>query len=44
MALDDDSMFDVDDLNKIRVLDGETSTKTAQLKEECKEFIDSKLY
>ena len=43
MSLDDDSMFDVDDLNKIRVLDNETSTKTAQLKEECKDFIDSKL-
>ena len=40
--MDDDNMFDVDDLNKIRVLDNETSTKTAQLKEECKDFIDSK--
>jgi len=40
MSLDDDSMFDVDDLNKIRVLDNETSTKTSQLKEECKDFID----
>lgn len=40
MSLDDDSMFDVDDLNKIRVLDNETSTKTTQLKEECKDFID----
>ena len=40
--MDDDNMFDVDDLNKIRVLDNETSTKTAQLKEECKDFIDSR--
>ena len=40
--MDDDNIFDVDDLNKIRVLDNETSTKTAQLKEECKDFIDSK--
>ncbi|KAL5265206.1 hypothetical protein ACHWQZ_G006085 [Mnemiopsis leidyi] len=38
--MDDDNIFDVDDLNKIRVLDNETSTKTAQLKEECKDFID----
>lgn len=38
--MDDDAMFDVDDLNKIRVLDNETATKTGQLKEECKDFID----
>ena len=38
----DDSLFDVDDLSKIRVLDSETASKTSQLKEECKEFIDSK--
>lgn len=41
MSIDDETGFDVDDLNKIRVLDGETANKTGQLKEECKEFIDS---
>eukprot|EP00116_Pleurobrachia_bachei_P014809 sb/3475071/ len=40
MALDDNYGFDIDDINKIRVLDNETGTKTLQLREECKEFVD----
>ena len=31
-----------DELNKLRVLDPEVSQKTTELKEECKEFVDSK--
>ena len=42
MAIEGDQLFDIDELSKIRVLEGETATKTAQLKTECKEFIDSK--
>ena len=33
-----------DELNKIRVLEPEVATQTRELKEECKEFVDSKLY
>lgn len=32
-----------DELNKIRVLEPEVQTQTSELKEECKEFVDSKL-
>ena len=32
-----------DDLNKIRVLEPEVSQQTTELKEECKEFVESKL-
>ena len=31
-----------DELNKIRVLEPEVSQQTAELKDECKEFVDSK--
>lgn len=31
-----------DDLNKIRVLDPEASQKTNLLKDECKEYVNSK--
>lgn len=31
-----------DELNKIRVLEPDTSQQTNELKEECKEFLDSK--
>ena len=34
--------FHFDDLNKLRVLDPEVGQKTSELKEECKEFVDSK--
>uniref|UniRef100_A0AAQ4PBR9 Intraflagellar transport 20 homolog (Chlamydomonas) n=1 Tax=Gasterosteus aculeatus aculeatus TaxID=481459 RepID=A0AAQ4PBR9_GASAC len=34
--------FYVDELNKLRVLDPDVSQKTSELKEECKEFVDSK--
>ena len=34
--------FHFDDLNKLRVLDPEVGQKTSDLKEECKEFVDSK--
>ncbi len=30
-----------DELNKIRVLEPETQQQTTELKEECKEFVDS---
>ena len=42
--MEDETGFDVDDLSKIRVLDNETASKTGQLKEECKDFIDSESY
>ena len=32
-----------DELNKIRVLEPEVAAQTTELKEECKEFLDSKL-
>lgn len=31
-----------DDLNKLRVLEPEVSQQTTELKEECKDFVDSK--
>lgn len=31
-----------DDLNKLRVLEPEISQQTTELKEECKDFVDSK--
>ncbi len=30
-----------DELNKIRVLEPEVATQTTELKEECKDFLDS---
>lgn len=33
--------FYFDELNKLRVLEPEVSQKTSELKEECKEFVDS---
>lgn len=33
----------LDDLNKIRLLDPESSQQTIELKDECKDFIDSNL-
>lgn len=35
--------FHFDELNKVRVLEPEISQQTQELKEECKEFVDSKL-
>lgn len=32
-----------DELNKIRVLEPEVQSQTVELKEECKEFVDSKI-
>ena len=32
-----------DDLSKIRVLESESAAQTSELKEECQDFIDSKL-
>ena len=32
-----------DDLNKLRILEPDTSQNTTELKEECQEFVDSKL-
>lgn len=32
-----------DDLNKIRVLEPDTAQQTGELKEECKDFVDSEL-
>lgn len=32
----------IDELNKIRVLEPEVAQQTAELKDECKEFVDSK--
>lgn len=34
--------FYFDELNKLRVLEPDVSQKTTELKEECKEFVDSK--
>lgn len=34
--------FYFDELNKLRVLEPDISQKTSELKEECKEFVDSK--
>ena len=31
-----------DELNKLRVLEPEVATQTNELKEECKDFLDSK--
>ena len=31
-----------DETNKIRVLEPEVQTQTVELKEECKDFVDSK--
>lgn len=32
----------LDDLNKIRLLEPEISQQTIELKDECKDFVDSK--
>ena len=32
-----------DELNKIRVLEPEVQQQTSELKEECKDFVDSKI-
>lgn len=34
--------FHFDELNKLRVLEPDVSQNTAELKEECREFADSK--
>ena len=34
--------FYFDDLSKIRVVEPETANKTQELKDDCKEFVDSK--
>jgi len=34
--------FYFDELNKLRVLEPDVSQKTSELKEECKEFVESK--
>ena len=39
---DGPSGFYFDELNKVRVLEPEISQQTSELKEECKEFVDSK--
>ena len=31
-----------DELSKVRLLDAELSTRTQEMKEECKDFVDSK--
>ena len=36
------SGFYFDDLNKIRVLEPQIGQQTQELKDECKEFVDSK--
>lgn len=33
--------FYFDELNKLRVLEPDVSQRTSELKEECKEFVDS---
>ena len=33
-----------DELNKIRVLEPEVQQQTSELKEECKDFVDSMFY
>ncbi len=33
----------LDELNKIRLLEPESAQQTSELKDECKEFVDSKL-
>ena len=35
--------FHYDELSKIRVIDPQVASETTELKEECKEFVDSKL-
>lgn len=35
--------FYFDELNKLRVLEPDVGQSTSELKEECKEFVDSKL-
>jgi intraflagellar transport protein 20 len=34
----------LDDLNKIRLLEPEISQQTIELKDECKDFVDSKQF
>lgn len=36
--------FYFDELNKLRVLEPDVSQKTSELKEECKEFVDSEYW
>lgn len=33
-----------DELNKVRVLEPEINSQTTELKEECKEFVESRLH
>ena len=35
--------FHYDELSKIRVIEPKTATETEELKDECKEFVDSKI-
>lgn len=37
-----EASFYFDELNKLRVLEPDVSQRTSELKEECKEFVDSK--
>lgn len=37
-----DAGLHFDELNKLRVLDPDVSQKTTELKEECKDFVDSR--
>jgi len=34
----------LDELNKIRLLEPESAQQTIELKDECKDFVDSKLF
>ena len=34
----------LDELNKIRLLEPESAQQTIELKDECKEFVDSKFF
>ena len=34
----------LDELNKIRLLEPESAQQTNELKDECKEFVDSKFF
>lgn len=36
--------FHYDELSKIRVIDPAIASETTELKEECKEFVDSKFF
>ena len=38
----DEAGLHFDELNKLRVLEPEVNQQTTELKEECKDFVDSK--